>query len=181
MIHKLRILGTRAGTFMAAMLVAAAFGSASAQKSVEDFYKGKNIDLIIGYSPGGGYDLYARLVGQYLGKHIPGNPNIVPRNMPGAGSRTAVAWISNVAPKDGSVAGNRRPVALGRAGHGRQSADRHEDRHLEADLYRQSERGQQHDLDVAHLEDKNHRGRDEIRSADGRHRRLARPRNIRAR
>ena len=70
---------------------------------MEDFYKGKNIDLVIGYSPGGGYDLFARLVGQHLGNHIPGKPNIVPRNMPGAGSRTAVAWISNVAPKDGTV------------------------------------------------------------------------------
>ncbi|HET7681666.1 MAG TPA: hypothetical protein VFK79_16200 [Xanthobacteraceae bacterium] len=103
MIHKLRILGTGAGVFMAAMLVTAGLNPASAQKSVADFYKGKNIDLIIGYSPGGGYDLFARLVGQHLGKHIPGNPNIVARNMPGAGSRTAVAWISNVAPKDGTV------------------------------------------------------------------------------
>jgi tripartite-type tricarboxylate transporter receptor subunit TctC len=70
---------------------------------VEEFYKGKNIDLVIGYSSGGGYDLYARMVGQHIGKHIPGNPTIIPRNMPGAGSRTAVAWLSNVARKDGSV------------------------------------------------------------------------------
>ena len=103
MIQKLRILGVGAGLFTAAMLVAAGLNPASAQKSVEDFYKGKNVDLVIGYSPGGGYDLYARLVGQHLGKHIPGNPNIIPRNMPGAGSRTAVAWISNVAPKDGTA------------------------------------------------------------------------------
>ena len=103
MVHKLRNLGTGAGIFMAGMLVAAWLNPALAQKSVEDFYKGKNVDLVIGYSPGGGYDLYARLVGQHLGKHIPGNPNIIPRNMPGAGSRTAVAWISNVAPKDGTA------------------------------------------------------------------------------
>jgi tripartite-type tricarboxylate transporter receptor subunit TctC len=70
---------------------------------VEDFYKGKNIDLVIGYSPGGGYDLYARMVAQHIGKHIPGNPNVIPRNMPGAGSRTAVAWIANIAPKDGTA------------------------------------------------------------------------------
>jgi tripartite-type tricarboxylate transporter receptor subunit TctC len=103
MIDKLRNWGTGAGLLMAAMLAAAGLSPALAQKSVEDFYKGKNVDLVIGYSPGGGYDLYARLVGQYIGKHIPGNPTIVPRNMPGAGSRTAVAWLSNVAPKDGTI------------------------------------------------------------------------------
>ncbi len=101
MIDKLRVLGSGTGLFMAAMLVVAGSSPATAQKSVEDFYKGKNIDLVIGYSPGGGYDLYARMVGQHIGKHIPGNPTIIPRNMPGAGSRTAVAWIANVAPKDG--------------------------------------------------------------------------------
>jgi tripartite-type tricarboxylate transporter receptor subunit TctC len=104
MIDKLQVWGTGAAFFMAAIL-GAGVGPALAQKSVEDFYKGKNVDLVIGYSPGGGYDLYARLVGQYLGKHIPGNPTIVPRNMPGAGSRTAVAWISNVGPKDGTILG----------------------------------------------------------------------------
>jgi tripartite-type tricarboxylate transporter receptor subunit TctC len=103
MIDKLRILGAGAAFFMAAMLVAAGLNPALAQKSVEDFYKGKHIDLVIGYSSGGGYDLFARLVGRHLGNHIPGKPTIVPRNMPGAGSRTAVAWISNVAPKDGTV------------------------------------------------------------------------------
>src|SRR5262245_47336299 len=78
-------------------------GTASAQQSVADFYRGKKIDLIIGYSSGGTYDLYARLVGRHLGHHIPGNPLIVPRNMPGAGSRSAVTWVSQVAPKDGTV------------------------------------------------------------------------------
>src|SRR5262245_39094049 len=50
-----------------------------------DFYKGKTVFVVIGYSPGGGYDLYARILSQHLGKHIPGNPTIVPQNMPGAG------------------------------------------------------------------------------------------------
>ena len=77
--------------------------SAASQQSVEDFYRGKKIDLIIGYSPGGTYDLYARLVARYLGNYIPGKPLIVPRNMPGAGSRTAATWVYNVAPKDGTV------------------------------------------------------------------------------
>ncbi len=90
-------------TVVAGCAVPASIVPALAQQSVEEFYKGKNVDLIIGYSPGGGYDLYARLVGQFLGQHIPGKPTIVPRNMPGAGSRTAANWIYGRAPKDGSV------------------------------------------------------------------------------
>ena len=78
-------------------------GAALSQQSVEDFYRGKKIDMIIGYSPGGTYDLYARLVARHLGDFIPGKPLIIPRNMPGAGSRAAANWIYNVAPKDGSV------------------------------------------------------------------------------
>jgi tripartite-type tricarboxylate transporter receptor subunit TctC len=77
--------------------------AALAQSSVEEFYRGRKIDLIIGYSPGGTYDLYARLVARHLGSYIPGKPLIVPRNMPGAGSRAAVNWIYNVAPRDGTV------------------------------------------------------------------------------
>jgi tripartite-type tricarboxylate transporter receptor subunit TctC len=78
--------------------------SAPAQsQSVEEFYRGKTIDMIIGYSPGGTYDLYARLVARHLGNYIPGKPNIVPRNMPGAGSRSAARWVYQVGPKDGSV------------------------------------------------------------------------------
>src|SRR3954469_8877903 len=71
--------------------------------TVEDFYRGKKLDMIIGYSPGGTYDLYARLVARYLGNYIPGKPIIVPRNMPGAGSRAAANWVYNIAPKDGTV------------------------------------------------------------------------------
>jgi tripartite-type tricarboxylate transporter receptor subunit TctC len=78
-------------------------GAAWSQQSVEDFYRGKKIDLIIGYSSGGTYDLYARLVARFLGNYIPGKPLIVPRNMPGAGSRAAANWVYNVAPKDGTV------------------------------------------------------------------------------
>ena len=76
---------------------------ASGQQTVEDFYRGKKIDLIIGYSSGGTYDLYARLVARHLGHHIPGKPLIVPRNMPGAGSRAAATWVHSVAPRDGTV------------------------------------------------------------------------------
>jgi tripartite-type tricarboxylate transporter receptor subunit TctC len=70
---------------------------------VEDFYKGKAIDLYIGFTEGGGYDLYARLVGRHMAKHIPGQPRVVPKQMVGAGSRTAAAYVYNVAPRDGTV------------------------------------------------------------------------------
>jgi tripartite-type tricarboxylate transporter receptor subunit TctC len=86
-----------------AIVLAAWPGAALSQKSVEDFYRGKKIDLIIGYSSGGTYDLYARLVARHLGNYIPGKPLIVPRNMPGAGSRAAATWVYNVAPRDGTV------------------------------------------------------------------------------
>ena len=76
---------------------------ALAQQSVENFYRGKKIDMVISYSPGGTYDLYARLVSRFLGEFIPGKPTIVARNMPGGGSRTAVQYVYSVAPKDGSV------------------------------------------------------------------------------
>jgi tripartite-type tricarboxylate transporter receptor subunit TctC len=78
---------------------------ASRADSVEDFYKGKTVNLIIGYSVGGGYDLYARLLARHIGKHIPGKPNVVPQNMPGGGSFNAANHIYTVAPKDGSVMG----------------------------------------------------------------------------
>jgi tripartite-type tricarboxylate transporter receptor subunit TctC len=74
-------------------------------QSPADFYRGKNVDMMIGYSVGGGYDVYARLVAKHLGKHIPGNPKVTPKNMEGAGSLRLANWLYNVAPKDGSVLG----------------------------------------------------------------------------
>src|SRR5712691_10117833 len=82
-----------------AILLAAWPTAASSQPSVEDFYRGRKLDMVIGYSPGGTYDLYARLVARYLGNYIPGKPLIVPRNMLGAGSREAANWIYNIAPR----------------------------------------------------------------------------------
>jgi tripartite-type tricarboxylate transporter receptor subunit TctC len=70
---------------------------------VDDFYAGKSVSLYIGYSVGGAYDLYGRLVARHLGRHIPGNPAVVPVNMEGAGSLKLMNWLSNAAPKDGSV------------------------------------------------------------------------------
>ena len=72
---------------------------------VAGFYSGKTVTVAIGYSAGGGYDLYARLLARYMGKYIPGHPTIVPQNMPGAGSLKAAKYIYEVAPKDGSVFG----------------------------------------------------------------------------
>jgi tripartite-type tricarboxylate transporter receptor subunit TctC len=86
----------------ATVLLLAACASALAQ-SPADFYKGKNVDLYIGYSVGGAYDLYARMLARHMGKHIPGNPNVLPKNMEGAGSLRLANWLYNVAPKDGSA------------------------------------------------------------------------------
>jgi tripartite-type tricarboxylate transporter receptor subunit TctC len=69
--------------------------------SVEDFYHGKTISLVVGSSPGGGYDALSRVVARFLGKHIPGNPSVIVRNMPGAGGILATGFIANVAPRDG--------------------------------------------------------------------------------
>ncbi|MBY5827565.1 Bug family tripartite tricarboxylate transporter substrate binding protein [Rhizobium leguminosarum] len=91
--------------FAAAGALAVCWGSASMAQSVEEFYRGKTIDMIIGYTPGGGYDQYARLVSRFLGQHMPGKPQIIPRNMPGAASFLAANYIYNVAPKDGTVLG----------------------------------------------------------------------------
>ena len=81
----------------------AGLASAASADGVADFYRGKQINLVIGYGPGGGYDIYARLLGRFIGAHIPGNPTIVPQNMPGAGSRSAANWLALIAPKDGTV------------------------------------------------------------------------------
>ena len=78
---------------------------AMAQQGVADFYRGKTVDLYIGYSAGGGYDVYARLIARYLGKHIPGNPTVIPRNMDGAGSLRLANWLYNIGPKDGTAIG----------------------------------------------------------------------------
>ena len=73
--------------------------------AVADFYKGKTVTLIVGYGTGGGYDVFARLLARHLGKYIPGNPNVVVQNMPGAGSLRAVNALYNTAPKDGTAIG----------------------------------------------------------------------------
>lgn len=98
----------RAATFAAvgaaALALSAWTGAARADDAaIASFYKGRSVTLYIGYSVGGGYDLYARELARYLGNHIPGNPTIVPQNMPGAGSLRLANYLYNVAPKDGSA------------------------------------------------------------------------------
>ena len=73
--------------------------------AVSDFYKGKQIRLIIGYPAGSGYDVHARLLGRHMGRHISGEPAIIPQNMTGAGSMRAANFVYNVAPKDGTIIG----------------------------------------------------------------------------
>src|SRR5579871_2922955 len=68
-------------------------------------FSGQKITLAIATPPGGGYDLYGRLAGRFLGKYLPGDPTIVPQNMPGAGSLIAANWLANVAPRDGTAIG----------------------------------------------------------------------------
>jgi tripartite-type tricarboxylate transporter receptor subunit TctC len=69
----------------------------------QDFYKGKTFTIVVGFSPAGGYDNYARVLARYLGKYIPGHPTIIVQNMPGAGSLTSVRYLDLTAPKDGTV------------------------------------------------------------------------------
>jgi tripartite-type tricarboxylate transporter receptor subunit TctC len=92
-------------TCVAAVAVAFLSAVAARAEGPADFYKGKNVDLYIGYSVGGAYDLYARVIARHLGKHIPGNPTIVPKNLEGAGSLRLANWLYNVGAKDGTVIG----------------------------------------------------------------------------
>jgi tripartite-type tricarboxylate transporter receptor subunit TctC len=88
-----------------AIVAATASGAAHAQDSVAQFYRGKSINLYVGSSAGGGYDTYSRLLARRLGSYIPGNPTIIPQNMPGAGSNKLASFMYSVAPKDGTAIG----------------------------------------------------------------------------
>jgi tripartite-type tricarboxylate transporter receptor subunit TctC len=96
---------------LAGMLLGSAPG-AFAQDAVADFYRGKSIRFVIGAITGGGNDTYARLVGRHLGKHIPGNPTILPINMPGASGHVSAAHIYTVAAKDGTAIGATTPGVI---------------------------------------------------------------------
>src|SRR5205823_7385227 len=91
-------VGLAAAIFLSAVPVQA--------EPIADFYRGKTLRMLIGYGPGGGYDIYGRLVAEFLPRHLPGNPTIIAQNMPGAGSFVAAKYIYDVAPKDGTVLGS---------------------------------------------------------------------------
>ena len=90
-------------------LAAFAFNAPARADAVSDYYAGKTFSIISGFTPNGEFDTYFRLLGRHLGKHIPGNPNAIVQNMPGAGSVTAVRYVDATAPKDGTVIGEFLP------------------------------------------------------------------------
>lgn len=82
-------------------------------KAVADFYRGKTVRIVVGFSAGGGYDQYSRLIARHLSRHIPGNPNVLVDNMAGVGSMIAANHMFNAAPKDGTIIGNiSGPIVL---------------------------------------------------------------------
>src|SRR3954468_6737275 len=99
----MKVIYSKAG--IAIMLGALAAATPAMADSVADFYRGKQIQIVIGHEVGGGYDVYGRLVGRHLTKHLPGNPRVIVQNMVGAGSRKAANFLYGVAPKDGTVIG----------------------------------------------------------------------------
>lgn len=92
----------RIASFVCGVMTLAALGVVQ-PAAAQDFYKGKTLTIVVGFTPGGGFDLNARLLARYIGKYIPGTPDVIIQNMPGAGSMTSVKHLDAVAPKDGTV------------------------------------------------------------------------------
>src|SRR6478672_9257135 len=97
-------LRTRCGFLLSAAL--AALGVQSRASAQQNFFEGKTVKIIVGFPPGGGYDLYARAFARFLPNHIAGKPSVVVVNMPGAGSLVATNYLYNLAPKDGTEIGS---------------------------------------------------------------------------
>ncbi|MDT2019665.1 hypothetical protein [Methylocella sp. CPCC 101449] len=93
-------------------LACAVLALSAASARAQDFYAGKTIDFIIGADVGGGYDIYSRTIGRHLARFIPGHPNVLPKNMPGASSAVAAATLYNISPKDGTAIGALMPGAV---------------------------------------------------------------------
>jgi tripartite-type tricarboxylate transporter receptor subunit TctC len=89
--------------FLAAFVLFFATAAPAAAQDPASFYKGKTVRLVVGFSPGGGYDVYARLLARHYSRHIPGNPNVIVQNMPGAASLKSLQYLSSGAPNDGTV------------------------------------------------------------------------------
>ena len=101
------MLNSMAAKVISCLLLTALTAPQARAESVADFYRGKTLRMIVGYGPGGGYDLYARLVAQFLPKQIPGNPQtVIVQNMPGGGSFVAAKYLYDAAPKDGTYFGS---------------------------------------------------------------------------
>src|SRR5690349_14820987 len=85
------------------VLAATAMAAASAFAQQKSFYEGRTVTIVVGYSPAGGYDNYARMLARHIGRHIPGSPNVIVQNMPGAATLTSVRYLDASAPQDGTV------------------------------------------------------------------------------
>jgi tripartite-type tricarboxylate transporter receptor subunit TctC len=106
----MQLANTRIPAALVALMALTATGVTCA--CAADYYAGKTIDLLIGAPPGGGYDIYARALARHYGRHIPGQPSIVAKNMPGAGSARAAGFISTMAPRDGTAIAAIMPGAV---------------------------------------------------------------------
>ena len=91
--------------FAALLLFSVTMPAAADDNAVAEFYAKRTLTIAVGFTPGGNYDLYARLVSRHIGRHIPGNPNVIVQNMPGAGSRRLANTLANVGPHDGTMVG----------------------------------------------------------------------------
>jgi hypothetical protein len=102
---RLGTVGRGTATAVLALALIGVGSMAGHAQSPAEFYKSRNVELYIGYSVGGAYDLYARVLARHIGRHIPGNPTIIAKNMEGAGSLRLANWLYNVGAKDGTVLG----------------------------------------------------------------------------
>jgi tripartite-type tricarboxylate transporter receptor subunit TctC len=105
-----RILGLFLGLSCTLAITTSVVTAPASAQDAASFYKGRTVQAVVGYSPGSTFELYLRMLTRHIGKHIPGNPNIVVQHMPGAGSLKATNYLAAVAPKDGSVFGMPNPV-----------------------------------------------------------------------
>src|SRR3954465_7799334 len=101
--NRVKMMRIPSGTILCGTLLLAS--SPAMADAVSDFYKGKQIRMIVRTTVGGDYDQYSRLLARFIGKHIPGNPQFVVVNMPGGGGITAANYMAQVAPRDGTVVG----------------------------------------------------------------------------
>jgi tripartite-type tricarboxylate transporter receptor subunit TctC len=100
-----RLFGSALSVALALLAGSVMGASPASSQSVEQFYSGKQVTLVIGGGEGGGYDFYGRLLAKYIGRHLPGRPVVVAQNMPGAGGVIAANYLYNAAPHDGTVIG----------------------------------------------------------------------------